>query len=243
MTAGVLPCDTETSMARHRPPSLALTRWSVALGVLALALGGLACAAPKVDLRGGGRSYTPDDYGAIARRWTREERLNTVAAMDNVLTVTSTFESWDFRWAYATRYARDYGLSTEEAVNLRTRALAETTESHHFVVALFGTATEHGDLTKKEPAWVVRLVDDRGTVTEPVDLVKVKSPSPPMTIYYPFVNSWRTAYRVTFPRVRGDGSPSIGADARWFGLEFTGPQGKATLVWELAEAKASGARE
>ncbi len=205
----------------------------LALSLALPMLGALGCTAQKVDLRHGERSYVPDDYAAIARRWTREERLNTVEAMDNVLTVTSTFESWDFRWAYATRYARDYGLSPQEAENLRARSLAETTEEHHFFVALFGTAAEHGDLTSKEPAWVVRLVDDRGTATEPVDLVKVKSPSPPMRVYYPFVNSWRTAYRVTFPRARADGSPSIGADARWFGLEFTGPQGTTTLVWEI----------
>lgn len=215
---------------------MGLRRSLLALGFALASVGGFGCAAQKVDLRAGPRSYVPDDYAAIARRWTREERLNTVEAMDNVLTVTSTFESWDFRWAYATRYARDYGLSPKEAENLRSRALAETTEGHHFFVALFGTAAEHGDLTRKEPAWVLRLVDDRGVTTEPLDVVKVKSPSPPMSIYYPFVTSWRTAYRVTFARTLADGTPSIGKDARWFGLEFTGPQGKTTLVWEVVPA-------
>ena len=47
-----------------------------------------------------------------------------------MLTVTATFESWDFRWAYVVRYAQDYRLTVEQR-----RALLETTLRESTAVA------------------------------------------------------------------------------------------------------------
>ncbi len=61
--------------------------------------------------------------------------------MDNVLTVTATYESWDFRWAYAIRYAEDYRLTVDQRHALLERSLAETREAHEFYVALYAGST------------------------------------------------------------------------------------------------------
>jgi hypothetical protein len=191
-----------------------------------------SCAPSKVDLRTGPRAYEPEDYKAILRRWSRTERLNTIEAMDNVLTVTSTYESWDFRWAFTRRYAEDYRLSPDQALRLRDQSLAESEQIHSFYVALFADDQRSGDLTEKEPAWIARLVDDQGTETEPLHIDALKRPGAVERAYYPYTSVWRTAYRITFPRTVG-GKPTIRPGAKWFGLRFAGPAGKTTLVWEV----------
>jgi hypothetical protein len=50
--------------------------------------------------------------------------------MDNVLNVSSTYESWDFRWAYVVRYSEDYRLTIDQRHDLLERSLAETAASH-----------------------------------------------------------------------------------------------------------------
>jgi hypothetical protein len=46
-----------------------------------------------------------------------------------VLTVTATYESWDFRWAYTVRYAEDYRLTIDQRHALLERSLAETRDA------------------------------------------------------------------------------------------------------------------
>ncbi|MEP7053570.1 MAG: hypothetical protein ABJB12_24620, partial [Pseudomonadota bacterium] len=85
------------------------------VGVVALAVLGAsllpACRTTTVGLDEGPREYVASDYESVLKAWTRTEQLTTVNAMDNVFTVTATYESWDFRWAYTVRYAEDYRLT------------------------------------------------------------------------------------------------------------------------------------
>src|SRR5688572_31416348 len=84
--------------------------WLVPLAACAA----IACASPKVQLNEGPREYVGTDYEAVLKRWTRSAQLTKVDAMDNVLTATATYESWDFRWAYVVRYADDYRLTIDQ---------------------------------------------------------------------------------------------------------------------------------
>ena len=52
-----------------------------------------ACRTPSVGLSEGPREYVASDYETVLKTWTRSEQLTTVNAMDNVLTVTATYES------------------------------------------------------------------------------------------------------------------------------------------------------
>src|SRR5438046_8518227 len=90
------------------------------------------CAAVNVSLAEGPREYVPFDYEQILKRWTRTDSLVALAELDDLLTVSSTFESWDFRWAYVVRYAEDYRLTVDQRKTLLETTLAETKKTHQF---------------------------------------------------------------------------------------------------------------
>jgi hypothetical protein len=202
--------------------------------LVAVALvGASACARPTVSLAEGPREYVAVDYDTVLRQWTRSTQLTSLEAMDNVLTVSATYESWDFRWAYAVRYAEDYRLTVDQRHALLERSLAETRDRHEFYLALYAQKHKWNDLTNEHPAWIVRLIDDAGTETAPSEIQVIKKPNAIELTYFPYTTPWRSAFRLTFPRVRADGRETIPSDARWFGLRFAGPQGNQEVIWEI----------
>ena len=208
-----------------------------ALAVLACLLG-VGCTQPSVRLAEGPREYAPTDYESVLERWTRSDDLIVMTELDNVLTVTATYESWDFRWAYVVRYADDYRLTVDQRRALLERSLAETRETHTFYVALFAQHPKWSDLEAENPAWIVRLIDDQGSETAPAEIQKIKRPGAIERTYFPYTTPWRAAYRIQFPRTRTDGRPTIAGNARWIGLRFAGAQGNQALVWELGQGGA-----
>jgi hypothetical protein len=193
-----------------------------------------ACSATRVSLASGPREYVSSDYNLVLNRWTRTEQLITLSELDDMLTATATFESWDFRWAYVVRYASDYRLTVEQRRELLERTLAETQVKYQFYVALYGTKWKWDDLTKPTSAWIVRLIDEKGNETAPtrIDLVK---PGPIEFRYFPYTSPLRHCFRIDFPRVSADGKPTISENSTWFGLRFAGAQGNEELRWELEE--------
>lgn len=196
------------------------------------------CTEPQVSLGGGAREYVATDYPSVLKRWTREENLITFADLEDKLTVTATYESWDFRWAYVVRYAADYRLTVEQRRELLERTLRETEDTHEFYVALYGTKWRWADLSRPTSAWIVRLIDDQGTETAPAKIEAIVKPGPIEYRYFPYTTVWRHAFRIRFPRQTGDGRPTIAANARWFGLRFAGAEGNEELHWDLGELPA-----
>lgn len=205
---------------------------ATALAALCVVAG---CTTPKVDLADGPREYVATDYDQVLRAWTRSDDLIKVSDLDDVLTVTATYESWDFRWAYVVRYAEDYRLTVDQRQALLERSLAETRKAHQFYVALYAQKHKWNDLTADEPAWIVRLVDDEGTETAPTEIKAIKKPGAIELTYFPYTTPWRSAFRITFPVVRADGRPTISPAARWFGVRFAGAQGNNALIWEIGK--------
>jgi hypothetical protein len=204
-----------------------------------LGLAALACSTPKVQLDEGPREYVATDYEGVLKSWTRNKQFTNVNVMDNVLGVTATYESWDFRWAYVVRYSEDYRLTVDQRHSLLQRSLAEARDSHQFYLALYAQRHKWNDLTINDPAWIVRLIDDEGTETAPSQIEAIKKPGAIELTYYPYTTPWRSAFRVSFPRVRADGRPTISTAARWFGLRFAGAQGYEELIWELERGRRS----
>jgi hypothetical protein len=199
-----------------------------------IALLGTGCAQEAVRLSEGAREYVATDYDGVLRQWTRSAQLTSLEAMDNVLTVTATYESWDFRWAYAVRYSEDYRLTIAQRHALLERSLAETRNTHDFYVALYAEKHKWNDLNAEQPAWIVRLIDDSGMETAPSEIQTIKKPGAIELTYFPYTSPWRSAFRISFPRVRADGRSTIPGAARWFGLRFAGPQGNQEIVWLVA---------
>jgi hypothetical protein len=193
-----------------------------------------ACGGPKpVSLREGVREYIGADYDAILKRWTRSERLYSFQGVDDVLSATATFESWDFRWAYVIRYAEDYRLTIEQRRELLSGSLTDSKDHHQFYVALYGSRWGEADLTKDKPAWVVRLVDDKGHVTAPEQIVPIKKPGVLERQYFPYTSVWRQVFRIRFP-AQAAGGPTIAPDAALVALRFSGPLGNLELHWVTA---------
>jgi hypothetical protein len=215
--------------------SLAPVAFAACAALSASLLG--ACRTPSVGMGEGPREYVASDYETVLKTWTRSEQLTTVNAMDNVLTVTATYESWDFRWAYAVRYAEDYRLTVDQRHALLERSLAETRDAHEFYVALYAEKHKWNDLTAKEPAWIVRLTDDEGTETAPSAIQTIRKPGAIELTYFPYSSPWRSVFRITFPKVRADGRPTISPASRWFGLRFAGAQGNQELIWVIEETR------
>jgi hypothetical protein len=198
------------------------------------ALFSCGCAEPNVSLSNGPREYVPSDYPSVLKRWTREESLIQLSELDDKLTVTATYESWDFRWAYVVRYADDYRLTVDQRRELLERTLRETEDNHEFYVALYGTNWRWTDLSRGTSAWIVRLIDDQGNETAPSKIESIAKPGALEVRYFPYTTVWRRAFRIRFPRVTGDGRPSIAQNARWFGMRFAGAEGNEELRWEIA---------
>lgn len=193
------------------------------------------CSEPRVSLNKGAREYTDSDYQQVLERWTRTKSLVAISELDNLLTVTSTFESWDFRWAYVVKYANDYRLTVEQRRTLLEKTLAETQDSHRFYVTLYGTKVRWDDLTKPQTAWIVRLIDDEGNETAPTAIDPILRPGPLDVRYFPYTTPFRHVFRIRFPTTTPDGRPTISANARWFGLRFAGAEGNEELRWELGD--------
>ncbi len=209
--------------------------WIPSLPALSMLLCSVSCSPPQVEMAEGPREYVAGDYEAVLRLWTRAEQLTSINELDNVLTVTATYESWDFRWAYVVRYAEDYRLTVDQRRTLLERSLAESHERHEFYVALYAQRYKWNNLNLEEPAWIIRLIDDTGTETAPSEIQAIKKPGAIELTYFPYTSPWRSAYRISFPRMRADGRPTIPDDARWFGLRFAGAQGNQTLAWQITE--------
>ena len=201
------------------------------LGLLGLAP--LACTPEAVSVRHGPREYVAADYRSVLQRWTRSENLTSLSAMDSFLSVTATYESWDFRWAYVARYADDYRLTVDQQHTLLQSTLAETKGYHQFYVALYAQRLPWADLTDDNPAWIVRLIDSQGNETAPSEIEKIGRPGAIELTYFPYTTPWRTVHRIRFPVRTAGGRDTISSEAAWLGLRFAGAQGNQQLVWEI----------
>lgn len=204
------------------------------VAVVGLAFGVAGCGMEVVSLAQGPREYVATDYERVLYQWTRTSQLFQASELDDVLTATATYESWDFRWAYVVRYSEDYRLTVEQRHALLERSLADEGRFHQFYIALYAQRHAWSDLTAENAAWIIRLIDDRGNETAPSDIEAIRKPGAIERTYFPYTSPWRRAYRVRFPVARADGRRTIAPNAGWFGLRFAGAQGNQQLVWLVA---------
>lgn len=203
--------------------------WLVYLAALAA-----ACAAPPVSLQPAPRSFTPNQYPDVYERWTRSSDAFDFGELRSVLHATATFESREFRWAYVVRFASDFELTTD-ARNAMLEASLEDAEKHHrFFVTIGGDRPRELDLTNEEGAWRVLLMDDRGRQIRPVEIQPLGSGTASERAYFPTMSPFRKGFRLVFPVVQEDGTPTIAPEALFARLRFAGPVGHVDLKWEFS---------
>jgi hypothetical protein len=197
-----------------------------------------ACTTPTVNLSRGPRTYTAQAYDEVLTRWTRAGRAFTLQGfLDDQLMATATYESWDFRWAYVTRYSADFRIDPEERSRLLRASLEAAEREHEFYVALAMPTRRWGDLTSPTSAWRVTLVNDRRQEVLPLAIDVVRSPGVLERTYFPYTTVWRQVFRVRFPtHVTGhgdEGAALIDERTRYFTLRFAGPVGQLDLTWNV----------
>lgn len=234
-TLAVGTSEGESTRVKDSFRVLSWATFAIAGAAFVGALSGCA-KSPVVSMAEGPRAYDGSEYGAVMDRWTRTHSLIRLPTVDDRLTVTSTYESWDFRWSYVMRYARDYRLSAEERQAMLDKTLLETQSTHRFQVALYGNLPPRmTDLSRPNCAWVVRLVDDQGNETAPTRIEQVLRPTAIDKAYFPYLSVWRQIFKVDFPKSKADGSPTLAKNAKWIGLAFSGAYGHDEIRWALTE--------
>lgn len=208
-------------------------RLRFAIVSFALAAVLVGCGGGSVSLRPEPRAFTPKDYEDVYDAWTRGEDEFAFGELSDVLHVTATFESWEFRWAYVVRYSEDYALDTESRTAMLRATLADAQEHHRFFVTLAGPRYRESDLTGELSAWRVLLIDHEGRQTVPLTIEKIERPDAAARTYFPSINPFRQAFRIVFPTQRPDGTPTIAPGATHVILRFTGAHGTVDLRWEL----------
>lgn len=210
-----------------------MARIRTAMIGLALGLACAACGSSRVTMREATREFTASDYGGIYGRWTRSADEFELGRLSEILHVTATFESWEFRWAYVVRYAHDHSFTTEERTRLLDESLADARERHRFFVTLAGPVWRESDLTGRQSDWRILLVDSTGRQVEPVELTRIDRPSADQRVYFPSINRQRMTFRIAFPTRSADGTPTIAPDANHVMLRFAGSAGIVNLKWEI----------
>lgn len=193
----------------------------------------VGCGSRQLPIQPASRSFTADDYEGIYGDWTRSSDEFAFDRLQDILHVTATFESWEFRWAYVVRYAADYSLQTAERTRLLRSSLADAQERHRFFVTMVGNRYIESDLTNERGAWRVLLVDEGGRQVRPVEVSRMRSPGAAEQVYFPSVSNQRQTFRIAFPTQHSDGSSVIPRGARRVTLRFTGAQGAVDLHWDL----------
>ena len=212
------------------------TRVVLLLAVLALTV---SCTEVQVNFsETQTHTFQPSDYERVVERWTRDEQLYILDGLDNALTVSATFESWEYRQAYIDRYAYDFRLTDVERLALESEQRQELETAHVFLIAASSTKTEWSDLTAATTPWKIRLVNDQGDVLEPYPegheprgIEEVRRVTPAQRLYFPFINDFRDVYILRFPRMLADGTPFLRPGVQAFTLEFAGVLGRAELRW------------
>ena len=193
------------------------------------------CAGRIITLETGPRSFTPDDYEDVYESWTRGDQDFEWALLDDVLHVTATFESWEFRWAYIIRYGYDHAIEADTREAMLRATLADAQANHRFFVTVAGSDFREQNLASRHSAWRVLLVDPAGRQTEPVEIERIRRPSAAYEIYFPSNSPQRQAFRIVFPATRPDGTPSIPPGAAHVILRFTGARGRVDLRWDFGD--------
>lgn len=207
---------------------------SRALAVLAVLFFALASCGPgRVPLRESTRAFTASDYGGVYDRWTRTADDFDFGHLAEVLHITATFESWEFRWAYVVRYAADHSLTTDERTRTLEQSLADSRERHRFLVTVGVPIFREGDLTSAYSDVRVILVDSSGRQTPPSEILRIGRPSTDQRVYFPSINRQRHTFRIAFPTVGEDGAATIPDDAQEVTLRFASALGTVDLRWSV----------
>lgn len=181
----------------------------------------------QVDMSPRARTFKPDQYSEIRKRWTRNRLV--IRTFDSVINATVTYLSPEFVSAYVAKYAKDYHMTRAERQRLMAARLAEVRSHHEFYVAATTADRAWNDFHRKKSVWRITLEDDRGTRVKPLSIKRLRV-NQVHRHYFPYTSVFHRAYLVRFPRTVG-GKPFITGANKFFKLMIASPMGSAHLAW------------
>jgi hypothetical protein len=210
---------------------------TVTLLVAAAALGAASCRPPGVSLEDVTKEYRSKDYERFYETWTRHGEVYNLDSLENSLKVSATYLSWEMRQAYVARYTSDYGLDEKGKAGLLETERAAFEASNEFLVAATATKQNWACFHKEESPWRITLITSEGAEVVPVELERIRKPSPLLVAYFPFITIYREVYRFLFPKAeQGTGMPLIKKSLRSFSMVFAGALGRVELKWKVKKA-------
>ena len=202
----------------------------------------------RVDLSIRQTKIAPSQYYRVLRKWTRSYKV--IRKFDTTLDVHAVLLSWEFRWAYTVRFARDYGLTEVKKQQFWATQRSLLDKYVEFVVSASCAEYEWNDLDRGNPQlsksvpgdeqkgsiWRVTLhVDDRAPL-EPVEIRAIEPITELHRSFFPFIGHFHRLYRIRFPARHPDGTRVLNGDVHVVKLVFAGPLGRAELAWKTVKA-------
>jgi hypothetical protein len=179
--------------------------------------------------------YTSPEYREILGKWTREGSVHK--GLGTELLVTATYQSEEFRRAFAKEYGRLYMQTTQENQKMIDDQLRAARDYDGFIVSIYTPKREWDDFAEKGSLWKVYLLKDGRIRTEPVEIRKIKKErtlSREVEKYrglsesfFPFVDPWSTVYVFRFKK---KGQPEAVLSME---LIFASPPGSTALRWDF----------
>ncbi len=168
----------------------------------------------------------PHDYRDATDTWTRSGTLR--GQYQEVLDLTATIKSPEWRAAHADREAELRGLTGDQRAQFMTQAKAENEGPYEVELLVTTWDRREDDLDKgKRSVWHIALVDDAGHEVNDLEIVKDKRPRFTVRAEFPLFGDFATAYIARFPRT----IPLFGPNVHSLRLRMSSERGAVELMW------------
>jgi hypothetical protein len=200
----------------------------IAIAVVAAALGAGSCAHedPHVSLTEDWPAHT-GDYDDTTAQWTRRATLR--GAYQEVLGLTATFKSPEWRAAHAEREARLRKLNAEGRASLIAQSQADAAGPYELELMVATWDRRENDLHRgKRSVWRVVLIDDAGKEIEPLEITRDRRPTFVVRTEFPALADFAEPYIARFPRTE----PLLGPGVHALRLRMTSERGGVEVAWQ-----------
>ena len=166
------------------------------------------------------------NYDTVVAAWTRSTILR--GQYQEVLELSATFKSPDWRAAHAARDAEHRGLTGEARDQRLAQAQAEGAAAYEVELMVTTWDRRENDLDRgKRSVWKVVLVDEQGHEIEPIEIARDRRPAFTVRAEFPALGDFATPYIVRFPRT----TPVLGPAVKTVRLRMSSERGGVELAW------------
>lgn len=161
--------------------------------------------------------------------WTEHE--NIYEDFESRLFLKATYKTEDFRREYVKEYADVFQLDDARQAALLESELAEASEVHVVMVAMFTHDINWDDLDPRRGIWEVRLEGEDGRFVLPADVNRLDVTNPTWKRLFPYIGDHDSFWEVKFPKSPDDAP--LAASGQALHLVIAGAPARARVSWTL----------